>query len=155
MSTIGKQFKDIITPRVAQALEKGSVRMANDISDQMMENTERGRGFGSDPYVNVYHPRSVENRSRMGLQTGTVNLRRGNNRIEDTKVVYTKGDGAKITFLQGGDIFKEHHLGKPLARPFNRGVPMRSIWPKSKESVPKDIIEDTQTYIHEVLSGGK
>jgi hypothetical protein len=32
---------------------------------------------------------------------------------------------------------------------------MRSIWPKSLESVPKDIIEDTHIYIKEVLSGGK
>jgi hypothetical protein len=155
MSTIGKQFTAIINPRVERAIEKGAVKMANAITDQMEENSLRGRGFGADPYVNVYHPRSVEDRKRLGLQTGIVELRRVSKRIEDTKVVYTKGDGATIRFMQDGIIFKEHHEGKALSRPFNRNVPMRSIFPKSLESVPTDIIEDTQTYVHEVLSGAK
>jgi len=155
MSTIGKQFANIIKPRMEKAIERGSVKIADMLSDQMQENTERGRGFGADPYVNVYHPQSVENRSRLGLQTGTVNLRRGNNRIEDTKVIYTKGSGTVIKFEQGGGIFKEHHEGRPLSRPFNRGVPMRSIWPKSMESVPQDIVDDAKYFVLEVLSGGK
>lgn len=155
MITIAKQFASIIRPRIERALERGSVTIANAITDQMEENTLRGRGFGADPYVNVYHPQSVEDRKRLGLQTDIVELRRGNRRIEDTKVVYTKGNGATIRFMQDGIIFKEHHEGKPLTRPFNRNVPMRSIFPKSKESVPDDIVDEGYQMILEVLRGTK
>jgi len=155
MSTLGKQFADIITPRVEVAIQRGSDEMAKMIADQMEENSLQGHGFKNDPYVNQYHPQSIEERRRLGLQTGTVTLRRGNNRIEDTKVTYTKGSGSKIEFMQGGTIFKEHHTGEALVRPFNRNVPMRSIFPKTRDSVPDAIIEDAKTAVWEVLSGGK
>jgi hypothetical protein len=155
MNTIGKQFDDIIKPRVELALERGSKKMADLISDQMQENSQQGHAFKQDPYVNVYHPQSVFERKRLGLQTGIVTLRRVNKRIEDTRVVYTKGTGAVIKFEQDGIIFKEHHMGEALTKPFNRNVPMRSIFPKTRESVPDDIIEDTQIFVQEVLSGSK
>lgn len=156
MITIAKQFASIIRPRVERAIERGAVTIANAISDQMQENTLRGRGFGADPYVNVYHPQSVEDRKRLGLQTDIVELRRGNKRIEDTKVVYMKGTGnATISFMQDGIIFKEHHEGKPLTRPFNRNVPMRSIFPKSKQSVPADIVDEGYQMVLEILRGTK
>jgi hypothetical protein len=155
MNTLADQLMDILSPRLDKAMELGSKRMAGWISDQMQENTYQGHGFGQDPYDNDYRPQSVYERNRLGLSTGVVTLRRGNNRIENTKIEYTQGTGATIEFVEGGQIFKEHHLGEALTAPFNRNVPMRSIFPKSKDSVPNDIVEDTQTYVWEVLSGRK
>jgi hypothetical protein len=155
MNTLGRQFLDIVSAKMPVAFEKAGQAMGNMIADQMEENTEKGTAFGSDPYVNVYHPQSVFDRKRLGLQTGTVNLRRTSKRIETTRVVKIKGTGASIDFEQGGQIFKEHHMGKALSRPFNRNVPMRSIFPKSHASVPDNIIYDTKIVIAEELSGIK
>lgn len=153
MTTIGNQLITILNRKMPEAFERAGDAMAKMIADQMEENTERGRAFGSDPYVNVYSPRSVFERGNLGLSTGTVTLRRTNNRIETTRVVKIKGKGASIDFEQGGRIFKEHHMGQAFMRPLNRNVPMRSIFPKSYASVPNDILHDTKLVIAEALSG--
>lgn len=154
MTTLADQLMALLDKRLPKAFEEGGKAMANMIADQMEENTEKGRAFGNDIYVNEYSPRSKFERGKMGLPTGTVTLRRGNNRIETTRVSKVKGEGASIRFEQGGSIFKEHHLGQPIKYPLNRNVPMRSIFPKVHESVPRDIIEDTKIVIAEVLIGG-
>lgn len=152
MNTLGKQFLDILARKMPTAFEKAGSAMADMIADQMEENTYNGRAFGSDPYKNTYHPQSVSDRKRLGLQTGTVTLRRTSKRIETTRVVKIKGQGASIDFAEGGKIFKEHHEGKALMRPFNRDVPMRSIFPRSHASVPENILHDTRLFLTEELS---
>jgi hypothetical protein len=154
MTTLADQLMAMLDKRLPKAFEEGGRAMANMIADQMEENTEKGRAFGNDIYVNEYSPRSIAERSALGLQTGTVVLRRGNNRIETTRVDRISGKGASIRFEQGGRIFNEHHTGEALKKPFNRNVPIRSIFPKTHESVPRDIIEDTKIVIAEVLIGG-
>jgi hypothetical protein len=154
MTTLAEQLSAILNARVPDALAKGETEMAKMLADQMEENTSRGYGFGNDPYDNTYSERSVFDRGKLGLQVRTVELRRGNNRIETTQIQHTKGNGATIRFGQGGTIFKEHHLGQSFG--LSRGnTPMRSIWPKSYESVPRDIIEDTMIVVKEVLCGNK
>jgi hypothetical protein len=145
MTTLGNQLIALLNRKMPDAFERGGDAMAKMIADQMEENTERGRAFGSDPYNNKYSKRSVNEREQLGLQTGTVVLRRGNHRIETTRVTKIKGQGAFIDFAEGGRIFKEHHMG--------RNVPMRSIFPKSYASVPDDILHDTKLVIAEALSG--
>jgi hypothetical protein len=155
MTTLADQLSAILDKRIPVAFEKGEVAMANMLSDQMEENTEKGIAFGSDPYDSVYRPLTVELRSAKGLQTGRVTLRETNHRIETTQVKSSKGQGATIRFAQGGKIFKEHHLGQTVGTKTSKELPIRSIWPKSHESVPKDIVIDTMTVVAEVLSGNR
>jgi hypothetical protein len=153
MTTLGNQLIALLNRKMPDAFERGGDAMAKMIADQMEENTERGRAFGSDPYNNKYSKRSVNEREQLGLQTGTVVLRRGNHRIETTRVTKIKGQGAFIDFAEGGRIFKEHHIGQPILFNMGRNVPMRSIFPKSYASVPDDILHDTKLVIAEALSG--
>jgi hypothetical protein len=155
MTTLADQLSAILNSRIPDALAKGEVAMAEMLSEQMKDNSARGYGFGNDPYDNTYSRRSKSERSKMGLQIGTVELRRGNNRIETTKVEPSRGRGATIRFGEGGNIFKEHHLGQTISTKPSGRLPIRSIWPKSYESVPRDIIEDTMIVVKEVLCGNK
>jgi hypothetical protein len=156
MNTIGKQFDDIIKPRVELALERGSEKIANAIDVQMKDNTLQGRGFKTDEYNNTYATSTKAERTRLGLQTDTVTLRRKNHRIEKTKVTYTKGTGSVIEFIEGGGnkissatLFHYHHTGRA------KGGKVRSIFPKSFESVPDNIIKLGKNAVQEVLSGSK
>lgn len=149
MTTLGKQFLDILARKMPTAFEKAGSAMADMIADQMEENTYNGRAFGNDPYKNEYHPQSVFDRKRLGLQTGTVTLRRTSKRIETTRVVKIKGQGASIDFAQGGKIFKYHHDGIEYNNGTNK---IRSIFPKSHASVPENILHDTRLFLTEELS---
>lgn len=149
MDSIGKQFMNIIKPRIDKLNKEAAQEVAILIMDDMLENTESGRAFGNDPYENEYSERSVREREDMGLQSDTVVLRRGNNRIE---TVNSKSDrtGATIGFQRGGKIFKIHHTGDYVGQ--NR-MPVRSIFPKSFESVPDDIHENAYEIVRETLRG--
>lgn len=149
MVDIGQQFMDIIKPRIDRLNKEVADDVATLIMDDMLENTEAGRAFGNDPYEKEYSERSVRERSSMGLQTETVELRRGNNRIETVNSKATN-KGATISFTQGGRIFKTHHEG--LYSGQNR-MPVRSIFPKTPESVPKDIHDNAFELVREVLRG--
>ncbi len=149
MNTLGKQFADIIKPRVEVAIQRGSDKIANAIDVQMKNNSLQGHGFKTDLYDNQYATSTIKERKRLGLQTGTVTLRRTNRRIEKTNVEYQKGTGTVIEFIEGGTIFKYHHTGEA------RGGKIRSIFPQAPESVPDAIIEDAKTVVWEVLSGAK
>jgi hypothetical protein len=155
MTTLAEQLSAILNARVPDALAKGETEMAKMLADQMEENTEQGRAFGNDPYDPVYAPITVALRTQKGLSSGRVTLREGRHRIETTQVQHTKGSGATIRFGEGGNIFKEHHLGQTVGVKPSRSIPIRSIWPKSYESVPRDIIEDTMIVVKEVLCGNK
>lgn len=152
MLDLSTQFRAIIKPRIDLINKKVSGTLAEFISDDMNENSARGTAFGNDEFQNSYSERSVNDRTSMGLQSHTVELRRGNNRIENTKII-TTGKGSTISFIEGGKIFKEHHTGEALLAPFDRTVPVRSIFPKKLESVPKSIREEAVRLTGEVLRG--
>jgi hypothetical protein len=153
MTTLADQLMNLLAKRMPTAIMKGEVAMANMISDQMEENTENGRAFGDDPYDNVYAPVTVRDRTRLGLSSGNVTLRRTKHRIETTIVSHTKANGASIRFGQGGKIFKEHHIGQSVSAKKTYAMPIRSIFPKSMRSVPEDIVIDTKMIVAEVLLG--
>jgi hypothetical protein len=155
MTTLADQLSAILNARIPDALAKGETEMAKMLADQMEENTEQGRAFGNDPYDPTYAPITVSLRTQKGLSSGRVTLREGRHRIETTQVSHTKGRGATIRFAEGGNIFKEHHLGQTVGVKPSGSIPIRSIWPKSYESVPRDIIEDTMIVVKEVLCGNK
>jgi len=149
MRNLGDQFNDIIQERLKGLNKNVADDIATLIMDDMLENTEAGRAFGNDPYDNEYSERSVRERRAQGLQTETVELRRGNNRIETVNSRATN-KGATISFTQGGRIFKTHHDG--LYSGQNR-MPVRSIFPKTPESVPDDIHENAYELVREWLRG--
>lgn len=143
----------IINPRIESLDATVGVFVAETISDDMQENTLKGHGFGNDEYDNVYSELSIQERESMGLQTSTVELRRGNNRIEHTRID-TSREGTVISFQSGGKIFKQHHTGKPYTGTTNPNIPVRSIFPKTIDSVPTITREDAKTLTGVVLSGG-
>lgn len=155
MTTLADQLMSLIAQRMPQAIMRGEIEMANMIADQMEENTENGRAFGDDPYDNIYAPMTVRERSRLGLSTGNVTLRKTNHRIETTMVSHGKANGATIRFGEGGKIFKEHHIGQTVTAKASYAIPIRSIFPKSIASVPEDIVIDTKMIIAEVLLGNR
>lgn len=151
MKDIGQQFRDIIEPRLARIDSDVATPMAEQINDRMKENTSKGSAFGSDPYDAKYSRRRKAQREALGLQVSHVDLRGVNRRIE-TAQVNTVGHGqpgVQISFARGGSIFKEHHTGT------GPGKKVRSIFPKTEESVPDDIKDQAKTTLTEVLSGRK
>lgn len=155
MTTLADQLSALLAKRIPEAFAKGEKAMANMLSDQMEENTDKGVAFGTDQYDSTYAPITVSLRSAKGLPTGRVTLRESRHRIETTQVSHSKSRGATIRFREGGKIFKEHHLGQTVNTGSPKSLPVRSIWPKSHQSVPKDIVEDTMLIVGEVLSGNR
>ena len=151
MKPIDQQFRDIIDPRLQRINDDVARPMAEQINDKMKENTSQGTAFGADTYDAQYSRRRKRERRAMSLQTSHVDLRARKRRIESAQV-HTVGHGdagVQIAFDKGGDIFKEHHTGRA---PGNK---MRSIFPKSIEAVPDQIINDTKQALSDILSGRK
>lgn len=144
-----EQFDDIIRPRLNRVNNEAAKPVAEAVDKQMKENTEAGRGFGDDQYDSQYSESHVKERKRLGYQTGNVDLRMGNRRIENTEVSQVGGErpGVKIRFNQGGRIFGYHHTGDA------KGGKVRSIFPKTPESVPDDIYNMAKRIVGEVLKG--
>jgi len=143
---LGTQLKAILEPRIAKVNEAVSGRIAEDINTRMKENTEDGRAFGNDAYVNTYNARYAASR---GKAITPVTLRDQKKRIE-RYAVSTSKSGAVIELKedrQMGVIFGYHHTGKA------RGGKVRSIFPKTVASVPEDIRDLAVQLTGEVLRG--
>ena len=149
--SLAQQFSEHIRPITNKLSEKVSEDVAVILDKQMKENTQEGRAFGADPYDNSYSTSHRNARRKRGLQTGRVDLRYTQRRIEKTRIETTSGKQAKATirFADGGDIFKLHHDGTA------KGNKIRSIWPKSPESIPDHITQQVKQIVGEVLRGQK
>ena len=154
MKNIGDQFMDIITPRLGEIEERVAKPMVEKITEQMKENTRQGQGFGNDPYQSQYKSAShVKVRKKKGFQTSHVDLRMQKKRIENTyppkkAEIVGKGEAAvQVGFNEGGQIMLYHHTGRA------KGSQVRSIFPKTPESVPQTTINEAQETLHKVLSG--
>jgi hypothetical protein len=121
------------------------------IRDRMMENTESGRAFGNDPYVNQYSRRYAARKK--GGNISPVTLRDEKYSIEKFVVSPKKGasGGARIELpsdTQRATIFRYHHEGTA------RGGKVRSIFPKQAESVSPDIRDQVKEMTLEALRDG-
>jgi len=143
---MGQQFKQIIEPRLDSMQQKAGGRVAQLISNKMKDNVEQGRGFGTDEFDAGYSESHAKKRRRKGLSTSRVNLKMGRRRINQTQVE-TTDNYSEVRFPEGGDIFKLHHTGRA------KGNKTRSIFPKSPESIPEDIVEQAKEIIKGVLRG--
>jgi hypothetical protein len=143
---LGTQLKAILEPRIAKVNEAVSGRIAEDINIRMKENTEDGRGFGNDIYINEYNAKYA---ARRGKKISPVTLRDQKKRIERYAVTTSKS-GAVIELKEDRDmaiIFGYHHTGNA------RGRKVRSIFPKTVASVPEDIRDLAVQLTAEVLRG--
>jgi len=149
MKSMEAQFKEITKPRINSITQKAGKEVAGLFEEQMKANTQVGTGFGADPYNNDYSQSHRKRRKKLGLQTQNVDLRMKNSRIDQTKVQTTGGKKGvtAISFQSGGDIFQLHHTGNA------KGNKIRSIWPKSPESIPKTLTSKVSDIVAEVLRG--
>jgi hypothetical protein len=154
--TLGQQFDRIMQSRIESLTVKAGYPIAEEIAERMKQNTKEGHSFGNERYDTPYQRRYARKRTRDGLQTSRVDLRTRNLRIERTTAPVTQFSGgtagAEIGFVDGGRIFKYHQDGITYRNGLHR---MRTIFPRSWESVPADIYERFKTLIVEVLSGRK
>lgn len=146
MTDLGTQLVGILSPRLGRVNEVVAGRLAEDINDKMKENTQAGRGFGNDAYVNFYNPKYA---ARRGKPISPVILRDQKKRIERYEVTPGK-TGAVIQLKEDRDmaiIFGYHHTGKAT------GGKIRSIFPKTVASVPADVRDLAVELTGEVLRG--
>lgn len=148
---LATQFNLIIKPRLDRVSKEVAGKVAKIFDKQMKQNTRDGRAFENDEYNSTYSDSHKRARKRQGVQTGRVDLRFKERRIEQTRIETTGGKRASATirFADGGDIFKMHHTGRA------KGGKIRSIWPKAPESVPDTIVAQIKNMVGEVLRGQK
>jgi len=148
--TLGEQFESILTSRLN--FEDIEMYMARAIDAKMKQNVDEGTGFEGkvkDRYDRNYEPKYAKSRSKQGFQVEYTDLQKKRKRIKNT--IVEAQDGAVISFVEGGDIFKYHHEGVEYR---NGRVKMRSIFPKEgSESLPQDIIDDTTKRLTAKLRG--
>lgn len=132
-----------VAPRVAEAIDTA-----------MKQNTQSGKAFGNDRYDDTYTDSYKKVRRRNGLNESPVTMRFKNKSIENTRIETTAQQGSTIRFQDAnkGKIFKYHHDGIQYTR---AGLRMRSIFPKTDESIPAEIRQLTERLVSEVLRGDK
>lgn len=148
--TLGEQFMAIIKPRLDMAdIEMGMARL---IDAQMKENVDVGQGFQgkvTDRYDRNYEPKYAKKREKKGFQVAYTDMQLRRKRIKNT--VVEAQNGAVISFVEGGDIFKYHHDGINYSK---AGVKMRSIFPKEgSDSIPEPILLETKKRLTAKLRG--
>jgi len=137
------KLNTVVAPKVAEAIDAA-----------MKENTLSGRGFGNDRYDDTYVDSYKKVRRRAGLNESPVTLRYKTKSIENTRIETTAQQGSTIRFQDGnkGKIFKYHHEGIQYSK---AGLRMRSIFPKTDESIPAEIRQMTERLVGEVLRGNQ
>lgn len=144
-----------------QDIEMGMARL---IDAQMKENVDIGQGFQgkvTDRYDRNYEkitynkkgeavPKGyAKKRADKGFQIAYTDLQLNRKRIKNT--VVEAQNGAVISFVEGGDIFKYHHDGIDYSKAGNK---MRSIFPKEgSDSIPEPILLETKKRLTAKLRG--
>jgi hypothetical protein len=143
-----QQFNAILKPRLDDVQKRIGGKVAQLFSREMKKNVENSEGFGGDQFDSKYSQRYLKERIRKGHPKGKVILKAGNRRINQTQIQTTEKE-SNISFSDGGWIFQMHHEGTA------KGGKTRSIWPKTPESIPKNLKSEIKTVVGEVLRGQK
>lgn len=140
-----------LNDKLATLNQIATPQIADKIAEQMKQNTATGRAFGNDRYNDQYVDSYKKVRSRAGVGTSPVTMRFKSKRIEQTRIE-TSGTGSTISFADGkaGEIFKYHHDGIDYKKV---GTRVRSIFPKSDQSVPQEIRDFATKLIGDILRG--
>ena len=134
--TLEEQLEESLRRKAGTLNELVAPPAGEMIRDRMMENSQAGRGFGNDGYVNQYSRRYAARRK--GGRITPVTLRDEKYSIEKFVVSPKRGasGGARIELpsdTERATILRFHHEGTA------RGGKVRSIFPKQAESVSPDI----------------
>lgn len=126
---LGDQFARIVT-RKAEELGDVAVEVMEEINEKAGKNTEASKGFGNDIYESDLSP-AYKKKSGKDF----ADMRGFTEEIENTFARKSGKNKAVGGFVNTGSsrIFRYHHEG------IATGGKIRSIYPKSAESVPGDI----------------
>ena len=140
-----------LNDKLATLNQIATPQIADKIAEQMKQNSATGKAFGNDRYDDQYVDSYKKVRSRAGVGTSPVSMRFKSKRIENTRIE-TSGTGSTISFADGkaGEIFKYHHDGIDYKK---IGTRVRSIFPKSDQSVPQEIRDFATKLIGDILRG--
>jgi hypothetical protein len=153
MMQLAIQISEDVNKRLAMLNQTVTPVIAEEIAQMMKDNTGTGKAFGADRYDDEYTERYKRKRERAGVGTAPVTLRFKARSIESTRVE-TTGSGSTISFDDPnmGVIFGYHHEGIDYAKVGNR---MRSVFPKTADSVPQSIKDMAERLIGEALRNGR
>jgi hypothetical protein len=153
MMQLAIQISQDINKRLEMLNRTVTPVIAEEIAQMMKDNSGTGKAFGADRYDDEYTEPYKRKRARAGVATAPVTLRFKARSIESTRVE-TTGTGSTIKFDDPnmGVIFGYHHEGIDYARVGNR---MRSVFPKTAESVPQSIKDMAARLIGEALANGR
>lgn len=149
--TLEEQLEESLRRKMAGVNDAVAEPAGVMIRDRMMDNTQAGKAFGNDPYVNQYN--ELYAMLKKGGRISPVTLRDEKYSIEKFVVSPKKGTGggARIELpsdTQRATILRFHHEGKA------RGGKVRSIFPKQAESVSPDIRDRVKEMTLEALRDG-
>lgn len=145
MQGLGDQL-GVILARKEKNLKQVAEQAAKEIAEKVTEQSREGRGFGSDQYDNEYSERYANRRK--GGALSPVTLRDRATDIEDTTVTLGGPGEAQIRFANDefARIARYHHEGRA-----GNSNKVRSIFPKTPESVPDDILTNIKRGVQNVL----
>jgi CO/xanthine dehydrogenase Mo-binding subunit len=141
---IGNQLHNILIKK--SDFTQIAVDTAESIAKQMKENTDAGRGFGADEYVNNYSLPYARRKKQGSISPVTL---RGDRREIENTVVHKQTNSGTIKFndSDAGRIFNYHHRG------IAKGGKTRSVFPKTPQSVPDSVRSEIRQKVREALSG--
>ncbi len=147
---MSEQFEEILMPRL-EKLDGVAKAMGDLLIDRMEANTAAGISFPNEEYEKDYSASHARKRRKKGYQTGHVDLRMGQRRIETARSeIQVSGKPgvhkAEIGFDKGGIIFNYHHRG-------SGNNPSRVLFPTSKDNVPDALKDEMRSKLTDLLRG--
>lgn len=150
--SIGTQlFEDLVDTDFTRA----TFEVATEIKEKAIQNASEGKAFGSDRFDRNYEPDYARTRKSRGYQVAFTDLQMGAKRIRRMNVK-RESDKAVIEFdrepvrngVTFGMVANFHHEGIVYK---NGNFKMRSIFPKSIQSVPKEVHLEARKLAWEAL----
>lgn len=150
VDSISVQLLASLEPRIKKLNPVVAVKVAEDIRERALDNTNEGRSFTNEPYDRNYRPKAKRDREKLNLQVAHVDFRRKQKRIERMRVKkpINADTGAIIGWddAKHGEMFYGHQKGKGV-------LPVRRIFPESTASFPQDVHDNARKLAWGVLSG--
>jgi hypothetical protein len=149
MLSLGVQAANLINKRFSKVVTDAGQPFLLDIFKRMNELTRAGKSFYGLTYDSEYS--ETHKKTRQGkFQTGYVDLRMSQRRIEYPELSAPSPDYAQIGFQHGGNIFYYHQYGKVKR---NNIAVYREIFPKYWINVPQDIKKSLMKRIGNIMNG--
>lgn len=151
MLSLGVQAANLINKRFSKVVTDAGQPFLLDIFRRMNELTRAGKSFDGLRYESQYQNSHKKTRRRGGFQTGYVDLRMSQRRIEYPELSPPSRSYAEVGFQHNGDIFYYHQYGKVKSKG-NVSI-YREIFPKYWINVPEDIKKSLMKRIGNIMNG--